>query len=215
MESGDIGRPGDNRRAEAAIKQSLSQIKVCRSESQALETMLRNEYFTKWEETCDVNEFHGYSRGRLDDLFARIHDTFKATGNDVRPKLKGIQWASQWSYKVFEFTYGSVMDSGTVYFGMIALGKEQSNGEDNFDAVTCLYKLDFTLAKIKVEQRRPKRTLGVRTGTHRRDWWETKKLDFVTQNALTNFCRGKALDTFRAKGLVSSINEVSSLANIN
>ena len=215
MESGDVCRPGENRRADAAINQSLSQIKVCRSESQALENTLRKQYFTKWVETCAVNEFHGYSKGRLEDLFARIHDTFKVTGNDVRAHLKGIQWASQWSYKVYEFTYGSVMDSGTVYFGMIALGKEQSSGGDSFDAVTCLYKLDFTVAKIRVEKKTPKRTLGVRRGTRKRVWYETKKLDFVTQNALTNFCRVKALDTFCMKGLTSSINEVSSLAAIN
>ena len=215
MEFGDVSRSGENRRAKAAIDKSLSQIKACQSESQALETKLRNEYFTKWEETCDVNEFHGYSKGRLDELFARIHDAFKVTGHDVRPKLRGIQWASQWSYKVYEFTYGSDMDSGTVYFGMIALGKEQSSGEDSFDAVTCLYKLDFTVAKIKVEKRKPKRTLGFKTGTHRRDWRETKKLDFVAQNALTNFCKVKALDTCSKKGLASSVNEVSSLSDIN
>ena len=69
MESGDVSRSGENRRAKAAIDKSLSQIKACQSES-ALETKLRNEYFTKWEETCDVNEFHGYSKGRLDELFA-------------------------------------------------------------------------------------------------------------------------------------------------
>ena len=45
------------------------------------------------------------------------------------------------------------MDSGTVYFGMIALGKEQAGGADSFDAVTCLYKLDFTVAKIKKKRK--------------------------------------------------------------
>ena len=94
----------------------------------------------------------------------------------IRPKLRGIHRASQWSYKVYEFTYGCAMDSGTVYFGMIALGKEQSSEEDSFDAVTCLYKLDSTVAKIKVEKRKPKRTFGFKTGTHRRYWRETKKI---------------------------------------
>ena len=71
------------------------------------------------------------------------------------------------------------------------------------------------MAKIKVEKRKPKRTFGIKTGTHRRDWRETKKLDFVAQNALTNFCGVKALDTCSKKGLTSSVNEVSSLSDIN
>ena len=141
---------------------------------------------------------------------------FKVTGIDVRPKLNAILWANQWSYKVYEFTYGSDMDTGTVYFGMIALGKEQAGGGDSFDAVTCLYKLDFTVAKIKKEEKTVQRVLGINFGVIDRNiWYEKKKLDFVTQNALNNFCRVKALDAFRKKGLTSSINEVSSLAAIN
>ena len=180
-----------------------------------MESKLRSEYFTQWDENCDVAEFHGFSKARLDDLLDKINARFAVTGNDIRPKLQGIQWASEWTYKVYEFQFGKVIDSGTVYFGMIALGKEKSSGSESFDAVTCLYKLDFTVAKVKVEKRKPKRTMGIRTGTSRRDWWESKNLDFVTQRALTNFCRRKALDEFHRQGLASSVNNVGSIADID
>lgn len=215
VESGDYGRPGETNRAKNAIDRSLSQIKICKAESQALETKLRNEYFTKWDESCDVGEFHGFSRGNLDGLLDKISDKFQATGNDVRTKLKGIQWASEWTYKVYEFTFGSVVDSGTVYFGMIALGKEGSEVEESFDAVTCLYKLDFTVAKVKVEQRRRKRILGINAGTDRRDWYENKNLGFITKKTLTNFCRLKALDAFCKEGLASSVNDVLSIEDVD
>ena len=188
---------------------------MCRSGSETLEAKLRSEYFTKWDENCDVGEFHGFSKARLGELLDKINARFAVTGNDVLSKLQGIQWASEWTYKVYEFQFGKVIDSGTVYFGMIALGKEKSSGIESFDAVTCLYKLDFTVAKVKVEKRKPKRTLGVRTGTSRRDWWESKNLDFVTQKALTNFCRMKALDEFRRQGLTSSVNNVRSIEDID
>lgn len=215
IESGDFGREGDARRARNAIDRSLSQIKVCREESQDLEAKLRQEYFTKWDESCDVAEFHGFSRGKLDDLFSKIHDKFQVTGNDVRPKLKGIRWASDWTYKVYEFTFGSVVDSGTVYFGMIALGKEGDQEAESFDAVTCLYKLDFTVAQIRVERRKTERVLGIKTGSHKRVWYEPKNLGFVTQKALTNFCRLKALDAFCRQGLASSVNNVASIENVD
>ena len=173
-----------------------------------MQTKLQNEYFTQWDENCDVGEFYGFSKERLGELLNKINAKFEATGNDVRSKLTCIKWASEWTYKVYEFRFGRVIDSGTVYFGMIALGKEKNCGVDSFDAVTCLYKLDFTVAKVKVEKRKPKRTLGFRTGTSRRDWWESKSLDFVTQKALTNFCRLKALDAFCRQRLASSVNNV-------
>ena len=211
VESGDCGTVGLGQRASDAIDRSLSRIKICRSESEALETKLRDEYFSQWDESCDVGEFHGFSKERLDDLLHKINARFEETGNDLKSKLQGIRWVSEWTYKVYEFQFGKVIDSGTVYFGMIALGKEKSSGMESFDAVTCLYKLEYTVAKVKVEKRKPKRTLGVRTGTSRRDWWESKNLDFVTQKALTNFCRMKAVDEFRRKGLASSVNNVQSI----
>ena len=116
---------------------------------------------------------------------------------------------------MYEFTFGTVVDSGTVYFGMIALGKERGTDGNSFDAVTCLYKLDFVVAKVKVEKRRKKRVLGINAGTDRRDWWENKNLDFVTQKALKNFCRMKALDAFCRQGLASSVNDVPSIEDIN
>ena len=215
VESGDSGSSGVGQRARDAIDRSLSRIKICRSESESLESKLRSEYFTQWDENCDVAEFHGFSKSSLDELLDKVNARFEETGNDVRSKLKGIQWASEWTYKVYEFQFGKVIDSGTVYFGMIALGKEKSSGSESFDAVTCLYKLDFTVAKVKVEERKPKRTLGFKTGTKRRDWWESKKLDFVTQKALTNFCRRKALDEFKRKGLTSSVKNVQSIEDID
>lgn len=215
IESGDCLSQLGNQRALAAINSSLSRMKVCRAASQDLERTLRSEYFTKWDENCDVAEFRGFSRDMLGEFFDKIHEKFKVTGTDIRPKLRGIEWAETWSHKVYEFSFGNVLDSGTIYFGMIALGKEKTPNGDSFDAITCLYKLDFTIAQERVTRRTEEYFLGSLIKYDVSTWYESRSLGFVTQKALKNFCRIKALDAFYKRGLASSINCTSSIDDVD
>ena len=183
-------------------------MRVCKAASRSLERILRQEYFTNWDENCDVSEFRNFTRYELDNLFDKIHEMFSVTGTDIRPKLRGIQWADTWSHKVYEFSFGNLSGSGTIYFGVIALGKEKSAAGDTFDAITCLYKLDFKIGEEKVTKRTYKHFLGIEVDSQTSTWYETKTIGFVTQKALANFCRVKALVAFQKRGLASSINDV-------
>ena len=170
-----------------------------------LERTLRDEYFTRWDENCDVAEFRGFRTNELESLFSKIQDKFQITGKDIRPKLRGIQWAGSWTNKVYEFSFGELNGSGTVYFGVIALSRDTTTYGDRFNSITCLYKLSFAIGDVKVTERTEKYFLGIPDGSHSSTWYERKNLKFVTRDALANFCRVKALDAFHREGLTSFV----------
>ena len=214
IETGDGDPTWSDERAKRAIDSSLSSIKVCKAASRRLEERLRSEYFTSWDEHCDVAEYRSFSRDKMDDLFNKIHDKFCVTGTDIRPKLRGIRWADTWTHKVYEFSFGNLNSSGTIYFGVIALEKNKTAKGDIFDAITCLYKLDFTIGEEKCTERKDEYFLGIPVASETNTSYKTKSLGFATQMAMTNFCRVKALDAFHKRGLTSFVNDCPSIEDV-
>ena len=143
----------------------------------------------------------------------KINTKFQVTGENIRPKLEVALWTGEWSYKIYKV--GHIIDSGTNYFGLIALGKERIAGEESFNAVTFLYKLDVGVARVKCETRTRHRFLGITYNKEYHEMWETKSLDFATRRSLTNFCRIKALDALCRQGLAPyGVNNVLSIEDI-
>lgn len=129
--------------AQENVERALSRVKVCQPEAVAVENRLRSEYFSKWDETCEVIEATEISVHNLTDLVSRLEHQYRGVNFNIRKKIQGIHWAPSWSHKVFEFTFGDNIDSGEVYFGIICLAK--SPDSQTFDAVSSLYKLNFSL----------------------------------------------------------------------
>lgn len=65
---------------------------------------------------------------------------YEGIDEDMRKKMNGIEWVSEWVYKVVEFKYNVVNDFG-VRYGMIVFGKFKDG--KFVDCMYCFYKLDF------------------------------------------------------------------------
>ncbi|WAR15888.1 hypothetical protein MAR_030482 [Mya arenaria] len=193
--------------ARAHISSAMEAVKICKTEAEQLQEKLQNEYFTRWNETCDVQDFNGIASSELDSLLHKISERFTINGKNIYAKISGIRFAKEIDVNIFEFTFGEELSSGTIHFGMIAISKESAS----LEAVSCLYTLDFAVARVRVEKKRKKRILGINAGTDRRSWLEPKSLGFVTQRALINFCRMKALTEFQRRGIITNINDVPSI----
>ena len=196
------------------MDRSCSQIRICRSDVNALQAKLRREYFSKWDENFVVDEYRGFSRARFSELLDKVNTKFKVTGENIRPKMEAALYAGDFSYKIYKI--GHTVDSGTNYFGLVALGKEKIAGKESFNAITFLYKLDIAVAKIRYDTRTSHYALGfIPVGDEEHTRWETKSLDFATKQSLTNFCRIKAFDAFCRQGLASyGVNDVPSIEDI-
>lgn len=192
------------------IDSSMSVVRVCSKEALSLQCKLKNEFFSRWNETCDVREYPGYDLFSMNRLLHKISDNFKIKGKNLYSKLLEIQFCEEIDNKIFEFTFEDNLSSGVIHFGMVAISKKN----DVFDAITCLYTLNFEIARVKVTNTIYTTFFGYDIGTESKSWFEQKSLGFVTQRALVNFCRYKALKEFNDRKLVSSINDVSSLQDI-
>ena len=148
-----------------------------------------------------MDEFRGFPKEKFSELVDKINAKFEVTGENVGPKLECTQRAREWSYKVYRIE--RVIDSGTHFFGMIALGKEEHAGEDAFYALTFLYKLDIAFARVKHETRTRSYMFGIPYTEQYEERWEDKGIETATQKSWTNFCRIKALDTVSRQGLLA------------
>ncbi|VDI63058.1 Hypothetical predicted protein [Mytilus galloprovincialis] len=124
--------------------------------------------------------------------------------------MSGIQFSKDVDVKIFNFSFGDELNSGVVHFGMVAITK----CNNTLDALSCLYTLNFSIARVLVTKTKEETILGIRVGKKKRSWYENRSLGFVTQRALLNFCKYKALEEFKSKNFVSRINEVRSLDEI-
>lgn len=114
-------------------------------------------------------------------------------------KLSIIEFCKEEEVNIYEFTFGQVLSSGHVNFGMVAISKENNV----LDAISCLYTLNFQIATVLVTRRKKKRFAGINMGTSRRSWHEPKSLGFITQRAFVNFCRYKAMQELNKRNLVT------------
>lgn len=208
IENGDCISNGENPRKR--IDSYMSVVKVCSADADLLQKLLQNEFFSTWEENCNVVEYKGYKLSKLDTLLQKISDNFPSSGQNLHSKLNGIAFCSEVDVKIYEFTFEENLTSGVVHFGMVAISREN----DVLEAISCLYTLNFKMADVMVTELHKRKILGFKAKTKRRCWDEAKSLEFVTQEDIVNFCRYKALKEFHKRNLVSNINDVSSLDGI-
>ncbi|XP_061197687.1 uncharacterized protein LOC133205818 [Saccostrea echinata] len=194
----------------AMIDDSLSAVKVSTQEARALQRTLEREYFSHWNEKCEVQEYRGFSLSQTDLLVRQIGDSFGSFRTNILRQLSGIHFAEKLGVNIYEFTFGEKMSSGEVYFGMIAIAKNEHRDEMN--AISCLYKLNFNLGKVKHKETRTFNLFGfIPVDESTETWYESKSLGFVTKNELVNFCRVKALGEFRRRNFISRMNDVYSV----
>lgn len=200
--------------AQENVERALSRVKVCKPEAVAVQNRLRNEYFSEWDETCEVIEATEISVHNLKDLVSKLEHQYRGVNFNIRKKIQGIHWAPSWSHKVFEFTFGDNIDSGKVYFGIICLAKSPDG--QTVDAVSSLYKLNFTLAREKVVKTETFQLFGFipvdsTTSVH----YRTRNLGYFSKKQISNFCRMKAMEAFKSKGFIHHVPYVTSLSAID
>lgn len=85
-------------------------------------------------------EFKGIFIENIYGFLDYFKDVYEGIDEGMRKKMNGIQWVSEWLYKVVEFKYNVVYDFG-VRYGMIVFGKFKDG--KFVDCMYCFYKLDF------------------------------------------------------------------------
>lgn len=202
----------DSNRALVKVKQGLHTVKVSQYDATQVQREMEGELFDKWHEGCEVMESKGIPIENINGFLDHLEDAYEGIDKELRKKMNGIQWASEWSYKVVEFKYNSANDSGARY-GMIAFGK--SKDRKFVDCMYCLYKLDFKVAPQRI----------VTTKEHSLLWglfkWETvevkvqgRVLGVNSLKRIKNFFRFKALEGFYQEGLIDEINVVPSIEDV-
>ena len=151
-----------------------------------------------------IEKIHGF----LDHL----EDAYEGVDKEMRKKMNGIQWASEWSYKIVEFKYNAANDSSARY-GMVVFVKSKDG--KFVDCMYCLYKLDFKVASEKT----------ITTKEHAVLWgllkWQTvkevvkeAKIGVELLKRIKNFFRFKALQAFNNEGIIDQINVVPSIEDV-
>ena len=157
-------------------------------------------------------ETKGIAIESIQSFLDHLQDAYEGIDEEMRKKMNGIEWASEWAYKVMEFKYNSSSDSSARY-GMIAFGKSKDG--KFVDCMYCLYKLDFKVAPERI----------ITTKQHSVLWglikWETveervqkRVLGVKSLKRIKNFFRFKALEGFYKEGLIDQINVVPSIEDL-
>lgn len=110
----------------------------------SLQETLQNEFFSRWDENCNVREYKGFDVTKMDELLHKISDNFVINGMNLYNKLSIIEFCKEEEVNIYEFTFGQVLSSGHVNFGMVAISKENNV----LDAISCLYTLNFQIATV-------------------------------------------------------------------
>lgn len=191
------------------IDASLSAVKVCCKEAHLVERKLQKEYFSKWNEACNVKEYNGFDLSQTGELIRKISNDFALNQKAIN-KLRVIKLCRQIDVKFIDFMLEDKFNSGIIHFGMIAISKENNV----LDAFSCLYTLNIEKAKELVKKTTTNKILGIRFCKRTQSWSETKSIESVSREDLKNFCRYKALVEFNKRKLISRINDVASLSDI-
>ncbi|XP_052788305.1 uncharacterized protein LOC128223096 isoform X1 [Mya arenaria] len=196
-----------NDRAFERIDSALSDVRVCEMDAEDVERGLRAESFDNWNEKCDVRRFDAFSINETDLLIEQIMQGFGDSSSTLRTKLNAIKFCEEYENKIIDFTFGDQNSSGTIRFGMIAITRKG----DTLDAVSCLYKLEYSIAPKLMSKTITLCFHGVELDSFTTIWAQKKCLGYITQSRLMNFCRRKALEEFKQQNLVSKIKYVTSL----
>ena len=157
-------------------------------------------------------EAKGIAIEDIKEFLDHLQDAYEGIDENMRKKMNGIKWATEWAYKVMEFKYNRSSDSGARY-GMIAFGKSKDG--KFVDCMYCLYKLDFDIAP----------EIFITTTEHSILWglikWQTveeeerqRVLGVKSMIPIKNFFRFKALEGFYKEGLIDQINVVPSIEDM-
>jgi len=157
-------------------------------------------------------EFKGIPVDNIEGFLNHLEDTYEGIDEEMRKKMRGIQWASEWSTKIVEFKYKVGDESGARY-AMIAFGKSKDG--KFVDCMYCLYKLTFKVAPEKI----------IKTKENSYFWglykWDTEEeevrermLGVKSLKRIKNFLRFKALQGFYHEGLIDQINVVPSIEDV-
>ena len=159
-----------------------------------------------------VMESKGISIENIHDFLDHLEDAYEGVDKEMRKKMNGIHWASEWSYKIVEFKYNAANDSGARY-GMIAFGKSKDG--KFVDCIYCLYKLDFKVAPEKIITKKEHSVLwGLVKWETVQEKVQERVLGVKSLKRIKNFFRFKALEGFYQEGLIDQINVVPSLEDV-
>lgn len=157
-------------------------------------------------------EFKGIPVENIEGFPDHLEDTYEGIDEEMRKKMGGIQWASEWSYKVVEFKYNVADESGARY-GMIAFGKSKDG--KFVDCMSCLYKLNFKVAPEKIIKTKEDSYLW---GLYKWDTVEEevkeRMFGLMSIKRIKNFFRFKALQGFYREGLIDQMNVVPSIEDV-
>lgn len=200
--------------AQGNMERALSRVKVCKHDAIAVQNRLKKEYFSSWNETCDVTEARRISVNNLDELISKLEMQYRGVDLNIKQKIKAIRWAPSWSHKILEFSFGNKIDAGEVMFGMICIVKSPDG--QTLDAICSLYKLDFTLAQERLVTEETFNLFGfIPIDTNTTVHYRQRNLGHFSKEQIINFCRVKALESFQYNGFISQVSFVNSLSAVS
>ena len=157
-------------------------------------------------------EAKGIATESIQSFLDHLQDAYEGIDKEMRKKMKGIEWASEWAHKVMEFKYDSSSDSSPRY-GMIAFGKSKDG--KFVDCMYCLYKLDFKVAPERIITTKQHSVLfGLVKWQTVEERVQERVLGVISLKRIKNFFRFKALEGFYKEGLIDQINVVPSIEDV-
>ena len=157
-------------------------------------------------------ESKGIAIESIQSFLDHLQDAYEGIDEEMRKKMNGIEWASEWAYKVMEFKYNSSSDSSARY-GMIAFGKSKDG--KFVDCMYCLYKLDFKVAPERIITKKEHSVLwGLVKWESVEERVQKRVLGVKSLKRIKNFFRFKALEGFYKEGLIDRINVVPSIEDV-
>ena len=159
-----------------------------------------------------VMEAKGIAIENIQGFLDHLQDAYEGIDGEMRKKMNGIQWSSEWAYKVVEFKNNKSSGSAARY-GMIAFGKSKDG--KFVDCMYCLYKLDFEVTPSRIITTKQHSSLwGLFTWQTVEEQEKKRELGVKSLKRIQNFFRYKALEGFYKEGLIDRINLVPSIEDL-
>ena len=158
--------------------------------TQAEETV-RGLTFDKFEEKLVSQVMEGINLSDFEKVVGRMA-TRHALPDDKKDEILDGQYAEKNTLVSKEFVFNVGQTSQLVYCKVATM----KTSDAKIDLAIMYYKLDFKLSPTRIETRRTKRFLGIRTGTSTSVHYEPRNLSTKDQDFFTNFFRYKALKGF-------------------
>lgn len=191
------------------IKNSLYSVKVSRHDATEVQRKLEGELLSKLNDSFEVMEAKGIPVAKIEQFLDHLVDTYEGIDQEMRKKMGGILYASDWAHKKFEFKYNERDNSGASY-GMVAFGK--SADQKTVDCVYILYKISFKIAPKQIIETTQNSILwGLIHWEGKEVRIEERTLGVKTAHKLQNFFHYKAMNAFFKEGYIDTINYVPSI----